>query len=175
MVGGRQSMRTPRKTPVSLRYHFAQRFRAPAAAAFAWCTDYRPEDGTYFPERHLRSVRWFGDDTVILTDTTFPKGAPLRIHRLVRINRERLAWTNTHLDGPYMHSQYWYRVVPRGPNASVLEFTGHRLLWSVRRTSASVIRRLTEAERKSDSTTWRTSIAPALDRDLAKVRRTRGR
>jgi len=175
VVGRRHRARTPQRTPTSLRFHFTQRFRAPAATAFEWCIDYRPEDGAFFPERHLRSVRWLGDDTAILTDTTFPKGSPLRIHRLVRIDREQLAWTNTHLDGPFVHSQYWYRVVPRGRNASALEFTGHRLVWSVRSPPASVIRQLTEAERKADSTTWRTSIAPALDRDLVRDRRTRNR
>jgi len=160
--------RTSKRIPVSLRFHFTQPFRASASAAFAWCISYEPEDGAFFPERHLRTVEWMGEDAAILTDTTFPQGRPVEIRRLVRINPEQLSWTNTHLDGPYRHSQYWYRVVPRGPRASALEFTGHRLLWMTRRPPASTIRRLTAAERLADSTMWRTSIAPALDRELAK-------
>jgi hypothetical protein len=166
--------KSTRSAPVSLRFHFRQKLRAPADAAFAWCTDFGSEDGTLFPERHERTARWFGPDTAILMDTTYPRGRPLRIQRLVRINPEQRAWTNTHLDGPYRHSQYWYRILPRGPRASLLEFTGHRLVWPTRRPSAAAIRRLTDAERRSDSGVWRTHIAPALARKFA-PRRTKAR
>jgi hypothetical protein len=162
----------PGRKPVSLRYRFTLPFHAPAPAAFEWCIDFAPEDGRFFPERHLRTVRWFGDDAAVLTDTTFPQGRPVRIRRLVRVDREMLSWTNTHLDGPYVHSQYWYQVVARGARASALGFTGHRLLWPARTPSASAVRRLTDAERRADSTMWRTSIAPALERDLARRRST---
>jgi len=163
--------RGARVAPVSLRYHFRQRLRAPAAAAFAWCVDFQESDGQLFPSRHTRAVHWLGEDTAILLDTTFAKGKPVRIHRLVRINADQKSWTNTHLDGPYQHSQYWYRIVPRGARASELDFTGHRLLWLSRAPSAARVRRLTAAERREDATMWRTSIAAALDRDLNRRRR----
>jgi hypothetical protein len=159
--------RKAKRTPVPLNYRFTQRLRAPAAAAFGWCVDFGPGDGALFSGRHSRSVEWLGKDTAILADTTWPADRALTIHRLVRIDRATRTWTNTHLDGPYQHSQYWYRVVPRGPRASVLEFTGKRLLWLPRRPAAAQVRRLTEAERRGDAATWRSELAPALARDLA--------
>ena len=149
---------------VSLRYRFQQSFRVPARAAFGWCTDFGPADGPLLSKGTVRSVRRLTDDTLILTDTTRPRGRRLRIQRLVRIDPVHLAWTNTHLDGPYRHSQYWYRIVPDGPGRSHLEFDGLRLVHSARPGSATV---QAERERQSDARTWRERLAPALERDLA--------
>ena len=121
----------------SLQYRFRQPLRAPARAAYAWCTDYQPGDGKLFPERWERSVRWLSEDAVVLTDTTYPSGQARRIHRLVRLSPSDLEWTNTHLDGPFRHSQYWYRIVPDDPRSCHLEFRAHRLVTSPRRPSAS--------------------------------------
>lgn len=156
----------------SMRYHFRQSFRAPARAAFAWCTQYEPADARLFSSKRTRSVRWLNPDTVILTDVTFPEGRPLRIRRLVRIDPDQLAWTNTHLDGPFRHSQFWYRIVSDGPSKCHLEFDGLKLQAFSRRPSAAKIARLAAQERAADSSDWRTLLGRALE---AEVRTSRSR
>ena len=151
----------------SLRYEFAQPFRVGAQAAFEWCTDFRPSDGQLLEKNSRRSVRRLSEDTFILTDTTFPKGRPLRIRRLVRLDRPRLAWTNTDLDGPFRHSQYWYQILSDGPGRSHLVFTGHHLLRGPTPLTSSEIRRFTRRELNHDLRLWRDSIGPALNRELA--------
>ena len=150
----------------SLQYSFRQPLRAPAMAAYGWCTDFEPADGKLFPVKWRRSVRWLSKDALVLTDTTYPAGRPRRIHRLVRLNPPEMAWTNTHLDGPFRHSQYWYRIVSDSTRSCHLEFRGFRLVTTPRALSASEIARLTDLERRSDADLWRLRMAPALRRDL---------
>jgi hypothetical protein len=151
----------------SLRYGFRQSFRAPARAAYRWCTDFRASDAALFEGKHRRSVRRIAEDTVILTDSTYPDGRLQRIRRLVRLLPAQLAWTNTHLDGPYRHSQYWYRIVPDGSHRSHLEFTGLRLVRVPRTLPLTTVARMTDLERTGDARAWREGLAPALERDLA--------
>jgi hypothetical protein len=151
---------------VSLNYRFRQAFRVPARAAYDWCTDFGPEDGSLFRHRTERSVRRLTADALVLTDTTHDAGRPLRIRRLVRLDPELLSWTNTHLDGPYRHSQHWYRIRPDGPSRSHLEFEGLRLESVSGAPSPAQVRRRTEQRRVMDSAEWREFLAPALERDL---------
>lgn len=151
----------------SLQYQFRQPFRVPAQAAYRWCTDFRASDGVLFETPWQRSVKWLSRDALVLTDTTFPNGRARRIQRLVRLDPSKLAWTNTHLNGPFRHSQYWYQIVSDGPRRSHLEFTGLRLVKSPRRLKAAEVARLAEIERREDSGLWRRRMAPALERELA--------
>lgn len=151
---------------VSLRYQFRQPLAAPARAAYSWCTDFGPADGPLFPERTRRTVVHLSEDALIMTDTTYPGGRPRRIRRLVRLNPEERAWTNTHLDGPYRGSQYWYRIRADGPRRSHLEFFGLRLERSDRALSAAERARRSEACRRHDAGAWRRHLAPALAREL---------
>lgn len=166
--GFRSGWRGTGMTLISLRYRFRQPFRVSARSAFAWCTDFQPDDGLLFERRTVRSVERLGPDAVVLTDLTFPGGRRRRIRRLVRIDPEAMAWTNTHLDGPFRHSQFWYRVVADGPARSHLEFEGLKLERSRRRPSPKETARRAGAERRADSTSWRRRLAPALHADLAK-------
>jgi len=150
----------------SVQYGFRQSFRVPANAAFAWCTDFGPGDGQLFSERTLRSIRQLSETALVMTDTTYPEGRPLRIRRLVRIFPSEMAWTNTHLDGPYRHSQYWYRVVSDGPTKSHLEFRGLRLESPPRALSGTETTRRAQQLRREDSGEWRRRLAPALERDV---------
>jgi hypothetical protein len=151
----------------SLVYQFRQSLAAPAKAAYSWCTNFEPGDGKLFPVRWTRSVSRLSKDALMLTDTTFPGGRARPIHRLVRLNPSELAWTNTHIDGPYRYSQYWYRIVPDGPRSCHLDFQGFRLITSTRSLSKSEVAKLTASERREDSGLWRRSMAPALKKDLA--------
>jgi len=159
---------------VSLSYRFRQSFHVPADVAFRWCTDYQPADGKLFSERHRRAVRWLNEDTAILTDTTYPAGRPQPIRRLIRIRRSERAWTNTHLDGPFRHSQFWYCVVADGARRSHLEFVGLHLESSARRLSKAEVARRAEELRKSDSDEWRRYLAPALEREVSGPSRGKG-
>lgn len=151
---------------VSVQYRFRQPFRVPAQDAFDWCTDFGPSDGPLFSVPTRRTVRWLNDETVILTDTRRPEGRPRTIDRLVRIRPRSLAWTNTHLTGPYRFSQFWYRVIRDGPRRSHLDFTGLQVETRRRRLSAADVARRSEELRRTDSTEWRTRLAPALEREL---------
>ncbi len=153
----------------SLRFGFRQPLRASAREAYVWCTDFEPNDGKLYSQRWERSVRRLSEDALVLTDTTYPGGKRRRIHRLVRLNPTELAWTNTHLDGPFRHSQYWYRIVSDGPRESHLEFRGLRLVSTSRKLSTSETARLTEKERREDFALWRRRLAPALAGDLARL------
>ncbi len=150
----------------SLQYEFRQPFRVPARAAYDWCTDFRPSDGSLFPRKWRRAVRRLSDDALILTDTTWPNGRARAIRRLVRLNPGGLGWTNTHLSGPFLHSQYWYRIVPDGPRSSHLEFTGMRLVRSRAPLGSATRARLARTEWADDSGLWRDRMAPAMERDL---------
>ena len=151
---------------VSLRYHFRQPLRVPADDAFRWCTDFAPSDGDLFSHRTRRRVDWVAPDTLVMTDTTYPDGTLRRIRRLVRIFPEEKAWTNTHLDGPFRHSQFWYRIVPVGRGRSYLDFHGLKVETVDRPLSAAEVRRRAAENGRSDAAEWRGYLAPALESDL---------
>lgn len=151
---------------ISLEYSFRVHFRIPASAAFGWCTDFGPEDGPLFAERTRRSIRRLNEDSLIMTDTTYPNGRPRRVRRLVRLFPSEWEWTSTHLDGPHQYSQFWYRIVSDGPRRSHLEFRGLHLESLPRRPSASEVARLALAHRNADSGEWISRLAPALERDV---------
>ena len=149
----------------SVRFRFRQPFRVPAKAAYEWCTDFKPSDARFFDQKWRRKVRRVAEDAIVLTETTWPEGRTRVIQRLVRLSPQDLAWTNTHVSGPFRNSQYWYRIVPDGARRSHLEFTGMRLVRTPSSLSAAETTRLAEQERRSDSALWR-RIAPVLEREL---------
>ncbi len=153
----------------SIRYHFRQVLHAPARAAFAWCTDFVSEDEAFYPKGVRRTIRWLSPDTVILTDVRRPPSRRTRVSRLVRIDPGSMSWTNTHITGPYRHSQFWYRIVADSRERSHLEFEGFRLERHPGPLSAREIARRAEVERCADAALWRAKIAPALRRDRKRV------
>jgi hypothetical protein len=148
---------------IALRYAFRQPFRASAEEAFAWCTDFRSADGELFEDGRTRRVRRRAEDTILMTDIPRRGSGRPRITRLIRIFPEEMAWTNTHISGPYRDSQFWYRIERDGPRRSHLEFRGLKLERRARRLAPSTVARLARAEGRSDAKTWRTQLAPALD------------
>ncbi|HYA57886.1 MAG TPA: hypothetical protein VEH57_05430 [Thermoplasmata archaeon] len=151
---------------VSLRYRFRQPFRVPATLAYEWCTDFGTADGPLFAQRTERTVRWLTPDALVMRDTTYPGGHRRRIRRLVRLNPREMAWTNTHVDGPFRHSQFWYRVVADGLRRSHLEFEGLAVVPTPRALSPAEQRRRAEQLRRNDSVEWRTHLAPALEAEV---------
>jgi hypothetical protein len=151
---------------IALRYSFRQPFRASAEDAFAWCTDFRSSDGELFRDGRSRSVRRRTEDALLMTDIPARGSGRPRITRLVRIFPEEMAWTNTHLTGPFRFSQFWYRIDRDGARRSHLEFRGLKLERRARRLAPSVVARLARAEGRSDARTWRTKLGPALDAEV---------
>jgi len=151
---------------VSLPYSFRQPLRVPARTAYAWCTDFGPDDGKLFSSRTKRSVWWLTEDALVMTDTTYSRGAPRRIRRLVRLDPATMAWTNTHLDGPYRHSQFWYRIIPDDASRCHLEFRGLRLEASARLLTPTQRNQRAELRQRSDAREWERRFAPALERDV---------
>ncbi len=151
------------QTSYSVRYSFSQEFDAPADRAYAWCVDYKPDDWTIMGKNGRREIERLNEDTIILTDTVVGRDGPVTKQRLVRLNRDRLAWTNTHIGGPNLHSQFWYQVVPSG-KGSRLDFTGLQINYGRRPSDEEVARMAAELAR-DDSGMWRL-LAEEMRKDL---------
>ncbi|MHB8565556.1 MAG: hypothetical protein ACYC7D_04280 [Nitrososphaerales archaeon] len=148
--------------PFTIRYEFSQHFAVPALKAYKWATDYDPGDLALMRWNGKREVTWIDKRTVVLTETTRRNGRRIRKKKLVRLNPERLSWTNTHLTGLTKYSQFLYDIVPEGKNASRLNFTGLQLEYG-NKSPKGMVSRL----RKEDSGTWKL-LAKAMEKDLLK-------
>lgn len=153
----------------SVHYGFSQPFDFPAKTAFDWCTDYRPDDWARMGKKGTRRVKRINEDTLILTDTVTGEDGPITKQRLVRLNPERLAWTNTHLAGPNEHSQFWYQIVARGNGKSTLDFTGLQVNYG-KRPSAARIAEMAEELEADDSRMW-SLLAKEMRNDLRRQKR----
>jgi hypothetical protein len=147
-----------------IRYQFSQSFEVPAKAAYLWCTDYRPDDWRRMGKNGTRRITHLNEDTLILTDTVIEESGAVTKKRLVRLNADRLAWTNTHLGGPNKHSQFWYQIVAVGKDRSRLDFTGLQVNYG-KRPPASRITKMAEELRRDDSGMW-TLLAKEMSKDL---------
>ena len=150
---------------VSVRYKFSQKFAVPVEDAFAWSIDYEPDDWKRMGLEGKRKIKRLTDDAIILEDTRPTEGGPVTKTRLVRIVHERRSFSNTHVDGPTPHSQFWYEFFPEEDGGSRLDFTGLLLLPTKKRLSDAEVARMAEAERKGDSQIWR-NLAKAMEADL---------
>ena len=152
----------PAKTyAYSVRYAFNQSLAAPAASAFYWCTDYQPSDLVIMKEKGKREVRKITDDTILLTETTRKNNRAITKTKLVRMNRESLSWTNTHIAGPNRHSQFLYKIIPEGKKHCRLYFQGLLVQYSRKPLYPQQLRKIAREERRGDSTVWR-HLAAAL-------------
>jgi hypothetical protein len=161
-------------TPV--RYSFVQKFSVPVDKAFEWATDYDPEDYTLMGLEGRRKVDKLSEDAYILHDSTKTEKGWVEKTRLVRINPERHSFVNTHIEGPTLHSQFWYEFFPEKGGKSRLEFTGLLLYPGEKRLSKAEAARIAAEERRGDSALWKV-LAKSMEDDyagLAKAKRTRG-
>ena len=148
---------------VSLRFRFTQRFRRPAREVYAWATDYSPDDPAAMGLPGSRRVERLGADAVLLTDRFGAPGKRVAKKKLVRLYPERLSWTNTHLSGPNRHSQFLYELVPDGPRACHLVFTGSQVSHPPKALSPKQARALAQEVRDQDAALWK-RLAAALHR-----------
>ena len=157
---------------VPVRYSFTQRFTVPVKEAFRWAIDYDPGDFSLMGEEGTRKINKLAEDAFILEDARRMAEGWVEKTRLVRVNHERRSYTNTHIAGPTVHSQFWYEFFPEGKRGSRLEFTGLLLYPSERALSSKQITELAAKERKGDSKIWK-NLARAMEADMKKASRTR--
>jgi hypothetical protein len=160
----------------SVRYSFSQPFDFPAVMAHEWCTDFAPDDWARMGKKGIRKIERVNEDTVILTDTvvTTPAGdgkkgrKPTKVtkQRLVRLNPDRMAWTNTHITGSNIHSQFWYEIIAESENRSKLDFTGLQVnYYSGKRPSPEGIREMAAELAAEDSKAWQL-LAKEMEKDF---------
>lgn len=150
---------------VSVTYKFSQKFDVPLEDAFAWSIDYDPGDYKRMGLEGKRKIKRLTGDAIILEDTRPTDNGPVTKTRLVRINHDRHSFSNTHIDGPTPHSQFWYEFFPEGRGGSRLDFTGLLLLPSKERLSESEVATIAADERKGDSKIWK-NLAKAMEAEL---------
>jgi hypothetical protein len=152
---------------VPVRYAFSQKFSVPVDEAFAWSIDYDPDDFFLMGEEGKRKINRLSEDTFILEDAKRTPEGIVEKTRLIRVNHERRSFTNTHISGPTLHSQYWYEFFPEGKRTSRLEFTGLLLLPSDKKLSTKEVAAIAAAEKKTDSAIWR-HLAKAMEAELGR-------
>ncbi len=151
----------------SFRYTFSQLFAVSATEAYKWCTDFRPNDYSLMGSRGRRKITKIIPDTLILTDTLYAEGKRVVKEKLVRLDPLQHSWTATYLSGPNKYSQFLYRITPRGPNSSALEFIGLQLEESKTKVSPEEVAAMAHRVREEDAETWK-RLAQAMEEELSK-------
>jgi hypothetical protein len=155
---------------VSIRYEFSQHFRVPAEEAYAWCTDYTPNDHALMGLKGNRRFKRLADGTLLLHDTMHSAGKAVRKKKLVRLDSKRMTYYNIHLTGPTKHSLYFYQIVPDGDGESRLDYTGYEVYYPKKAPSKKELAEIAEAE----SVVWRQdwgNLAKAMEKELRGKRR----
>ncbi len=150
---------------VSTRYEFSQQFDVPAGQAFSWCTDYDAKDHNLMGLKGFRKVTRVSDDTLILEDTLYPKGRAVTKKKLIKIDKDRMAYFNLHLTGANKNSLYFYRIIPEGDGKSRLEYTGYELTYPKRAPTKKQLEATAEADAAARTKEWGL-LAKAMEREL---------
>ena len=150
-----------------VRYSFSQKFSVPVEEAFKWAVDYDPDDFSLMGQEGRRKINKLSEDTFVLEDARKTEKGWVEKTRLIRINPERRSFSNTHISGPTLHSQFWYEFFPEGRRASRLDFTALLLYPSEKKLSPGEVAKMAAEERKGDSKIWK-NLAKAMEADLKK-------
>ena len=156
----------------AVRYSFSQKFPVPVEEAFRWAIDYDPDDFSLMGQEGRRKINKLSEDTFILEDARKTEKGWVEKTRLIRINPERRSFSNTHISGPTLHSQFWYEFLPEGKGGSRLDFTGLLLYPSEKKLSSEQVAKMAAEEKKGDSKIWK-NLARAMQADLKKSGRKR--
>lgn len=119
-------------------------------------------------EKGRREIERIDERTVILTETTSKDGKRMKKRKLVKLNPERLSWTNTHLSGRTIYSQFLYEIIPEGKSSSRLHFTGLQLEYSDVSPKG-----MASALRKEDSRAWKL-LAKAMEEEISSKKNKKG-
>jgi hypothetical protein len=150
---------------VSIRYEFSQHFRVPAPDAFAWCTDYTPDDHELMGLKGRRRFTRLTEETLLLDDVIYSGAKGVRKTKIVKLDPKRLTYYNFHLTGPNRHSLYFYEMVPDGEGESRLDYTGYEVFYPKKRPTKEQLARMAEAESTGWHKEWG-SLARAMEKDL---------
>jgi hypothetical protein len=154
--------------PHSIYYHFTQRFKVPAAKAYAWCTNYDPQDHGLMGANAKREILHISENRILLIDTYYKKNEIVTKQKLVCLYPSRLLWISTHLTGPNKYSQFLYEIVPESKTVCRLEFTGMQIEYNHEESlTKEKVETLARKLRKEDSAAWRL-LAIAMERELIK-------
>ena len=155
---------------VPVRYSFSQKFSVPVEEAFRWSIDYDPDDFSLMGWEGTRKVKKLSEDAFILEDARKTDKGVVEKTRLVRVNPERRSFSNTHIAGPTIHSQFWYEFFPEGSRGSRLEFTGLLLCPSEKDLSSEQVSEMAAEEREGDAKLWK-KLAKTMESDYAKAKK----
>ena len=158
---------------VGFDYRFTISLPARAETAYRWATDYQPDDLVRMGQVGHRRVEKVAEGTIVLTDIVRTDHGTVTKKRLVRLQPRLRSWTNTHLAGPMRHSQFLYRIVPKGSRRSTLEFVGLQVEHTPRTLSAQELARRARAVAREDKGVWR-HLVRAMTDELGRPRRGRG-
>jgi len=151
--------------PCTIHYEFVQKFNVSAQRAFAWCTDYNPDDMELMHEENAtREVLNVADDVIILIDTFADDARKSSEKRkLVCLYPKRLMWTSTHLTGPNKHSQFLYEITALNEGESQLKFTALSL--DNKNRNKEDAEKESRALRKMDAETWKL-LAKEMEKEI---------
>ena len=150
--------------PISVRYHFTQRFSISAQEAFDWCIDFGSQDHKLMGDKTAeRQINHFSDGVIILKDSFQSPAGTIEKQKLVLLYPNQHKWASTHLTGPNKHSQFLYQITPQGKNASVLTFTALHIEYDEKADAKLLAERLC----KEDSCAWKL-LADAMVEDRTK-------
>jgi hypothetical protein len=155
--------------PIAIRYHFRQRFAAPAKKAFAWCTDFcegNADHALMGDASATRKITRIAESTLILTDTFKTEIGTVEKQKLVELYPSLLSWNNTHLAGPYKYSQFLYQITPDGKTACYLDFWGQQLVYQPEKMSHAEVDAFAEKLCIEDADAWKL-LAKAMKKDLS--------
>ena len=147
--------------PISVRYHFTQRFAVSAQEAFDWCTDFDSQDNMLMGDKTAeRQITHLADGAIILKDSFHSVAGTIEKQKLVLLYSDQYKWTSTHLTGPNKHSQFLYQIASQGKDASVLTFTAVHLEYDEKADAKLLAERLC----KEDACAWKL-LAAAMAED----------
>jgi len=149
--------------PISVRYHFTQRFVVSAQEAFDWFTDFDSQDNLLMGDKMAeRQITHLADGAIILKDSFNSVAGTIEKQKLVNLYPNQYRWTSTHLTGPNKHSQFLYTITPQSKNASFLTFTALHLEYNEKEDAKLLAQRLC----KEDAYAWQLlTVAMAEDKN----------
>jgi hypothetical protein len=106
--------------PISVRYHFTQRFVVSAQEAFDWFTDFDSQDNLLMGDKMAeRQITHLADGAIILKDSFNSVAGTIEKQKLVNLYPNQYRWASTHLIGPNKYSQFLYKITHK---AKMLHF-----------------------------------------------------
>ena len=154
--------------PNVICYRFNQSFAVSAPNAYHWCTDFTPEDHTLMGEDNAeRQVMNVTNGTLILKEIFHTNSDDIEKLKLLHLYPDQLSWVSTHLTGPNKYSQFIYKVLEKGDNASYLNFTARHIEHQKEIMSKKDIQVLADKLCQYDSKIWKL-LAKAMEKEFNK-------